>query len=64
MHILYVLHVDFELPGVIEDWANENQFSSAYVRTFNGEELPSEESFDMLVIESYFAGVIRKMLSS
>lgn len=50
MHILYLIHADFEMPGIIEDWAIKNRFSQSYVRTFAGEKLPSLEMVDILVI--------------
>lgn len=50
MRILYVLHADFEPPCIIEDWATKKGFSQSFAHPFVGDQLPADESFDMLVI--------------
>jgi len=50
MRIQYILHASFELPGVIRDWANQNQFSEKFCRPFAGEETPDPAEFDFLIV--------------
>lgn len=50
MKIQYVLHADFERPGIIEIWAEQNQFSQAICRPFAKERLPSADDFDLLIV--------------
>lgn len=49
MKILYILHADFETPGVIAAWATEKGYHQTYVRPFKGEKLSSHSSFDLIV---------------
>jgi GMP synthase (glutamine-hydrolysing) len=49
MKILYVLHADFELPGMIEVWANEKGYSQTFWRPFAGEKLKRGD-FDLLIL--------------
>lgn len=50
MRIQYIIHADFELPGIIETWAKQNQFTQKFCRPFAGEQLPSPDSFDLLIV--------------
>ena len=50
MKIQYILHADFELPGIIEVWAKKNKFKQAFCRPFAGEKLPTHESYDLLIV--------------
>jgi len=50
MKIQYIIHADFELPGIIETWAKQNQFSENFCRPFAGERLPDSIDFDLLII--------------
>lgn len=50
MRILYVLHANFERPGVIEDWASRQGFSQSYLRPFAGDKTPAEIAFDILIL--------------
>jgi GMP synthase-like glutamine amidotransferase len=46
----YLQHEPFEDPGSILEWANERRHQISSTMVFDGESLPSLESFDMLVI--------------
>jgi len=48
--IHYLQHVHFEDMGFIEQWALQNGFSVSSTKLFEGEALPSVDSFDWLVI--------------
>lgn len=50
MRIQYILHADFELPGIIEIWAKQNKFTQAYCRPFANEALPDLVDFDLLIV--------------
>jgi GMP synthase (glutamine-hydrolysing) len=50
MKIQYILHADFELPGIIETWAKQNQCIENFCRPFAKEKLPQAEDFDLLII--------------
>lgn len=50
MKIQYILHADFELPGIIETWAKENAHEERYCRPFAGEKVPHPEEFDLLIV--------------
>ncbi len=50
MKIHCLMHVDFESPGYILDWAKWNDFEVSYTRLYNGETLPEINAFDMLVV--------------
>lgn len=49
MKILFILHVAFETPGYIEDWAVQKNYSPTYCFPFKGESLPHSSSFDLIV---------------
>lgn len=50
MRIQYIIHAEFELPGIIEMWAKQNGFTEKYCRPFVGEMLPNTSEFDLLII--------------
>ncbi len=50
MKIQYILHADFETPGVIQIWAQQNHFEENACRPFLGEKLPDPVHFDLLII--------------
>jgi GMP synthase (glutamine-hydrolysing) len=50
MKIQYILHADFETPGVIQQWAQQNQFEEKFYRPFLGESVPSPNDFDLLIV--------------
>lgn len=48
LHIIQ--HADFEEPGVIVDWAKENEHKLSFTFSFKDLQLPDVDDFDMLVI--------------
>lgn len=50
MRIQYILHADFELPGIIETWATQHQFVQKRCRPFARERLPDPREFDLLIV--------------
>lgn len=50
MKIQYILHADFELPGVIETWAKQNHFNENFCRPYANEKLPGSDEFDFLIL--------------
>lgn len=50
MKIQYIIHADFELPGIIETWANQHQFKQLFCRPFKGESIPYSKDFDLLIV--------------
>lgn len=50
MHVHYVLHADFERPGLIEVWAAQAGFRQSASRPFAGETLPEVSQLDLLVV--------------
>lgn len=50
VRILFVLHADFEPPGAIASWVKKQRFSATTCRPFAGEELPSQDCFDWLIV--------------
>lgn len=46
----YLQHVQFENPGSILDWANNNEFTVASSHLYKDEPLPKPEEFDLLVV--------------
>lgn len=45
-----VMHEVFEAPGAVETWARRNGHRLLHTRLYEGDQLPSDETFDMLVI--------------
>lgn len=50
MKIQYILHANFERPGIIERWAEKRHYAQGYSCPFAGEPCPSNVDFDMLVL--------------
>ncbi len=50
MRIHYIKHVPFEGPAAISDWAKTREYQIGGTEIFNGEPLPSLDSFDLLVV--------------
>lgn len=50
MKIQYILHADFETPGVIQLWAQQNQFLEDFCRPYLGEAIPDPIDFDLLIV--------------
>lgn len=50
MKLHWLQHVPFEGLGHIENWAHRNGFDLSCTRLFAGEQLPSPEAFDWLVV--------------
>lgn len=50
MRIQYILHADFETPGIIQSWAKQNSFTEKFCRPFANETLPSPDVFDLLIV--------------
>lgn len=44
------MHVPYEGPGVIADWARKNKYPFEYTRFFLGEPLPRPSQVDLLII--------------
>jgi len=47
-HILQ--HVDFEGPAAIADWLDEKNYDYSVTKFFNGDVLPAQEYFDVLIV--------------
>ena len=45
MKIHCFLHVDFETPGYIVDWAEWNDFEVSYTHIYNNDPFPELEDF-------------------
>lgn len=50
MKILCLVHADFEMPGVVEDWARARGHEFIIKKPYKGESLPNAESFDFLIV--------------
>lgn len=50
MKIAFVLHADFEKPGMLETWAKKGGFSYQIHRPFAKEALPKPSDFDWLIV--------------
>ena len=50
MNILCITHADFETPGVIEQWASDNNYNFKIERPYKGEQLSDVSHFDFLII--------------
>jgi GMP synthase (glutamine-hydrolysing) len=50
MNILCITHADFESPGVIEQWALDNNYNFKIERPYRGENLSAIDDFDFLII--------------
>ncbi|MCH9610788.1 MAG: hypothetical protein S4CHLAM81_00820 [Chlamydiales bacterium] len=50
MKIQFILHANFEQPGIITSWAEQKGFETAYCRPFNGDSIPNVDTFDWLIV--------------
>lgn len=50
MKIQFVIHADFEQPGIIRTWAQDHGFQINICRPFAGETFPKIEAFDWLIL--------------
>lgn len=50
MNIAVLQHVPFEGPASIVDWAGSRGHALSYYNLYNGERLPSLDSFDLLLV--------------
>lgn len=50
MRIHYIMHVPFENPGIIVDWAKEKGYQLTGTHTYLSESFPDPSEFDMLTI--------------
>jgi len=50
MRIQYIIHADFELPGIIGEWARQNKFTENFCRPFAGESTPNPNDYDLLML--------------
>lgn len=50
MRIKFIMHADFETPGVIEDWAKTNGYHFTICKPYKGENCLTREEFDFLII--------------
>lgn len=48
--IAFLLHANFEQPGALIPWAEEEEISYTMHRPFKGEKLPEIDTFDCLII--------------
>lgn len=50
MNILCLIHADFETPGVIESWADENNHRFTICKPYRGENCLKITDYDLLII--------------
>lgn len=50
MDILCITHADFETPGVIQEWAENNSYNFKIEKPYREETLSSIDRFDLLII--------------
>jgi len=50
MNILCIMHADFETPGVIENWAVENNHRFNLCKPYQGENCLNSGDFDLLIV--------------
>ncbi|MBZ4683614.1 MAG: hypothetical protein PWP46_1935 [Fusobacteriaceae bacterium] len=50
MKIYCIKHVFFENPGIIEDWAKENNHEFIFIKMYENYKFPNIDNVDMLVI--------------
>ena len=43
-------HVSFEGPAAIENWLTDNHLSLTFTKFFQGDDLPRQEDFDVLIV--------------
>ena len=50
LRIHYLLHVPFEGPGYIEEWALKNNHKQSFTKFYDNGDLPEQDEFDWLVV--------------
>ncbi|OCG23317.1 GMP synthase [Gilliamella sp. wkB108] len=51
MHVHFIIHEDFELPGAYEQWAISHHHKISYSRVYLGESLPNNiNNIDLLIV--------------
>jgi hypothetical protein len=50
MRVQYILHADFEKPGIIRQWASQHHCSEKFCRPFAGEPISNPDEFDLLIL--------------
>lgn len=50
MHIHFIIHEYFEEPGAFEQWASRNHFQQSSTCLYQGDVLPLNINFDLLII--------------
>jgi GMP synthase (glutamine-hydrolysing) len=50
MRVHYVMHVTFETPGIIENWARDRGYQFTGTLTSGGERLPNAADIDFLIV--------------
>jgi len=50
MRIHFILHAAFEKPGYIDTWITGNGYTSTATSLYKGEQLPSDDSYDFLIM--------------
>jgi GMP synthase (glutamine-hydrolysing) len=50
MRVHYVMHVTFETPGIIENWARDRGYQFTGTLTSGGERLPNAGDIDFLIV--------------
>ena len=61
LRIRCFMHVPYEGPGVIADWARQHQHTMAFTRFYEGDSLPDPGEVDLLVIMGGPMDVIDEM---
>lgn len=50
MKIICITHVDFETPGIIQEWATHKKFDFKIIKPYKGDDFLPENDFDFLII--------------
>lgn len=50
MKIHYIIHAEFEGPGIIEEWAKAKEIDQQHYKPFLGDKLPVVEEKDLVII--------------
>jgi hypothetical protein len=53
MRVHYVMHVTFETPGIIENWARDRGYQFAGTLTSGGERLPNASDIDFSDLDGW-----------
>ncbi len=49
MRIVCIQHVDFETPGIIQEWAQDKGFAFQILKPYQGDTFPNSDEFDGLI---------------